>query len=70
MQTVEMSGNFSGFRVVTCGVPQGSVLRPLLFLIYFKGMKAAVKCKLLIYADGTALLAPSSKVFANRVCSN
>ena len=70
MQAVEMSGVFSEFRAVTCGVPQRSVLGPLLFLIYFNGMKASVKCKPLLYADGTALLAPSSDVFANRVCSN
>ena len=61
-QTVEISGVFSEFRTVTCGVPQGSILGPLLFLIYVNDMKAAVKCKLLLYADDSALLASSSDV--------
>ena len=62
VQAVEISGVFSEFRSVTCGVPQGSTLGPLLFLIYVNDMKAAVKCKLLLYADDSALLASSSDV--------
>ena len=62
MQAVEIAGVFSEFRSVTCGVPQGSILGPLLFLIYVNNMKAAVKCKLLLYADDSALLASSSDV--------
>ena len=38
------------------------LLGPLLFLIYVNDMKAAVKCKLLLYADDSALLASSSDV--------
>ena len=38
------------------------MLGPLLFLIYVNNMKAAVKCKLLLYADDSALLASSSDV--------
>ena len=60
VQAVEISGVSSEFRSVTCGVPQGSILGPLLFLINVNDMKAAVKCKLLLYADDSALLASSS----------
>ena len=42
---------------ITCGVPQGSIFGPLLFLLYINDMSAAVKCKLLLYADDSVLLA-------------
>ena len=48
--------------MVTCGVPQGSILGPLLFLIYVNDMKAAVSCKLLLYADDSALLASGESI--------
>ena len=62
VQAVESAGVFSEFRSVTCGVPHGSILGPLLFLIYVNDMKTAVNCKLLLYADDSALLASSSDV--------
>ncbi len=43
---------------ITCGVPQGSILGPLLFLCYVKDMPMAVNCKLLLYADDSVLLLP------------
>ena len=39
-----------------CGVPQGSFLRPLLFLIYVNGMPQAVKSNLFLYADDSCLM--------------
>ena len=39
-----------------CGVPQGSILGPLLFLLYVNDMQQAVSCDLLLYADDTCLI--------------
>lgn len=55
-QVVDIDGVHSGPKEITCGVPQGSILGPLLFLIYVNDMADAVKCKLLLYADDSALM--------------
>ena len=36
-----------------CGFPQGSILGPILFLLYVSDMPQAVKCDLFLYADDT-----------------
>ena len=41
---------------VTVGVPQGSILGPLLFLLYVNDMKQAVDCDLFLYADDSCLV--------------
>ena len=42
--------------MLTCGVPQGSILGPLLFLLYVNDMSQAVTCDLLLYADDSCLV--------------
>ena len=54
--TVEVANRVSKFANILCGVPQGSILGPLLFLIYFDDMSQAVECNLYLYADDSCLL--------------
>ena len=46
-----VSGVASGSRSVGCGVPQGSVLGPLLFLIFVNHLPHYIKSKCKIFAD-------------------
>ena len=56
LQVVTLDGINSTPGFVQCGVPQGSILGPLLFLCYINDMPISIKCKLLLYADDSALL--------------
>ena len=55
-QCTQVSGVDSTFSEVTCGVPQGSILGPTLFLCYINDMSDALNCRLSLYADDSALL--------------
>ena len=53
---VETENKLSGFGKISCGVPQDSILGPLLFLIYVNDMPQAVKSTLRLYADDSRLM--------------
>ena len=55
-QKVKVNGKKSDNRMVKCGVPQGSILGPLLFIIYINDLGQYLsECKINLYADDTAL---------------
>ena len=54
-QRVSVDGCFSSFSPVVSGVPQGSVLGPLLFIIYTSDMWSGIESDMVAYADDTTL---------------
>ena len=54
--TVNIGNEYSNHGNLSCGVPQGSILGPLIFLLYVNDMARAVDCDLLLYADDSCLI--------------
>ena len=64
VQYCNINGSTSSFRSISCGVPQGSILGPLLFPIYTNNLLNAVEnVEITMFADDTSL----SKAFQNTV---
>ena len=53
---VNINKTFSEPGDLTCGVPQGSILGPLIFLLYINDMPQSVDCDLYLYADDSCLV--------------
>ena len=54
-QIVSVNQVESNPMTIPCGVPQGIILGPLLFLCYVNDMSSSVNCNLLLYADDSVL---------------
>ena len=52
---VNLGNCYSDPSNITCGIPQGSILGHLLFLIYVSDIPQAVKSNPFLYADERAL---------------
>ena len=62
-QYVEYNGVTSTISNIRCGVPQGSILGPLLFIVYMNDLpNVASKLELILYADDTTLFASLSSL--------
>ena len=56
-QRVVINGATSSWKPIKSGVPQGSVLGPLLFLIFINDLPDDLKCDPKLFADDVSLIA-------------
>ena len=61
-QYVTINGTDSDYMNVLCGVPQGSILGPILFILYINDISTLLKVKPFLFADDTNLFYSSKDI--------
>ena len=59
-QFVEFGGERSSTQNIQCGVPQGSILGPILYLIYVNDICNSCNSNILSFADDTTVYVSDS----------
>ena len=67
-QYVHYNKTNSNTQNISCGVPQGSVLGPLLFIIYTNDLHKSITSKCIIFADDTTIYTAGRDV--SLLCNN
>ena len=65
-QRVVVDGEISSWKSVLSGVPQGSVLGPILFLVYINDLEEGVTGSILKFADDTKLFRTTKEIGDNK----
>lgn len=61
-QKVVLGGSASDLRILSCGVPQGSVLGPLRFFIYVNDIVESLECDVFLFAYDVSLFRRLNKI--------
>ena len=72
-QRVKLNNEYSSWETIKCGVPQGLILGPLLFLLYINDLPAGISqinTSIVLYADDTSVIFTESNPLAYLTHSN
>ncbi len=69
-QYTDVNKSISSLKYITCGVPQGSILGPILFLIYINDISCCTKLNLLSYADDTTMYSSDANLHNLEIVTN
>ena len=69
-QRVVLNGQHSSWTYVNAGVPQGSILGPLLFLVYINDLSNGLKSNPKLFADDTSLFSVIHDVNSSQIDLN